>query len=1751
MDTSQLSLHEKRELVRRLLRQKGAPSDAVAPMSHGQQALWFVYRLAPDSPAYNFLCAIRVKGDVDVTTLQRACQALVDRHPLLRATFRQAGPTPVQTIPGQHTVCFDVRDAGDCGWEELLARTRAEADRPFDLERGPAYRITLFRRGGRDQVLAFVAHHIIADLWSMDVLIHELRELYAAESAGTSTSLPPPTAHFADYVRWQTAQLAGPRGQKALAFWKERLAGELPVLNLPTDRPRPPVMTYRGAAHDWTFDPALVHRLRQLAREQGVTLFTVLLAAFQVLLHRCTGQDDLIVGTTTAGRDRPEWERVVGYFLNQLPLRADLSGAPPFSAFLRQVRQTVLEGLEYPDYPLSLLVEQLHLPRDSSRSPLFQTMFIWDKPRELGVGNDEPSGSSLALAPVLMEQRGAPFDLVLAVFEVGGSLTASLKYNTDLFDPETATRLAGCYTTLLRGIADDPDRCVALLPLLTPSERRTILETWNETSSESPPGAVFSRQFEARAVRTPTATALVYDQREIRYGELNRRANRLARVLHGRGIGRGHLVGVCVPRGTEMIVATLAIWKAGAAYLPLDPTYPEQRLAWMVADAKPAVVLTQPSLIAHLDAVGAPLLVLDGLDATGADTNLPGAAGPDDLAYVIYTSGSTGRPKGTLLTHRGLIHLCHAQSHVFDVGPESRVLQFASAGFDASIFEIALALANGAALVLAPQTALLPGPGFVRLLRDQGVTHAVLPPSALTLTPFEELPALRSITVAGESCPAALVDRWGRGRVFFNAYGPTEASVWTTCARCQPGSGAPPIGRPVPNARVYVLDRRLQPVPVGVPGELYLAGPQLALGYLNQPELTATRFIPNPFANGDHDTLYRTGDLVRWQSDGQLQFLGRLDQQVKLRGYRIELAEIEAVIREFPEVQDALVLTRRGEGEASERLTAYVVTPAPDRFPTDALMTTLRQRLPVYMLPSDITPLTAFPLTANGKVDRSALPIAERASPRRGRDRTAPRDATEKVLASVWQRVLELETVGIHDNFFELGGASIQVLEVVSTAAESGLVLTPEQVFQHQTIAELAAVCGTVRSGALTLPEAERRDAAPRPILEATRAVRVETGRTVIESLGVYLPPKVVTTEEILRGCRQPLQFPLARMTGIVSRRMAGETEYSIDLAEQAARDCLARSAFDAAEIDLLICCNISRCDGPDYRFSYEPATAVQLRARLGLTRAWAFDVSNACAGMFTGIAAADALLRAGAVRRALVVSGEYITHLTRTAQQTIDTFMDPRLACLTLGDAGAAVTLECRRDGEAGFEELELYTLGKYSGLCIAKLDAERGGGPTMLTDPVQAAALAIHQSVGHALEVLKRRNWQPEILDQVILHQTSDTTLEGAVQEINSTLGRPGCNRGNVLFNLTERGNTATTTHFVALADALRAGRIRPGSKVLFGISGSGQTVGTALYTFDDLPGRTIHKPERLTPTRPTTSSPIRLTGPRVTLECVGISSAADTVTMLRQAGEDCLARCSHSRDDIGLVIHTGIYRSEFISEPALAAIAAGELGIHHEAEAPGVRRTLAFDLMNGPVGTLHACHLAAHMLAVGRTALILASEVENNATAFPEDNLGLAVTASALLLSSAANGVSGFSAFHFRSFPEHLDKWQTYTTSRDGKAFLARRCHPGLEDALLECASITVAELLQTESLRIADVKAVLPPHRSFSFVSRLGDVLGVPADRIVLVAEERDLSTSSLAYTFRHAQETGRLQPGDVILFLAIGGGIEVGCAIYRV
>ncbi|MGJ5630491.1 amino acid adenylation domain-containing protein [Nostoc sp. CALU 1950] len=1137
---SQLEQPLQRPVIQRIGR------EGLLPVSFAQERVYFIQQVAPESSAYQFQATMRFKGQLNVAVLQQCLNEIVRRHEIFRTTYPAVNGRLFQIIHPASPISFKVIDLQKFPESEQEAEVQrlveAEVQKPFDLNQLPLVKWVLLRLSDQEHLLLHIEHHIIHDGWSFNVFLGELLELYQAFCLGNLSPLTEPILQFVDFAHWQRQWVKSQEAQTQLTYWQQQLSGSSPLLELPLDRPRPTEQTYNGDQIRVELPINLCESLRVLSRQEGVTLFMTMLGAFLVILHRHTGQNDLSVGTAVANRRMHEVEKLIGMIVNNLVLRTDLSGNPTFRELLDRVRQVTLEAYNNEDLPFDKVVEVLKPIRNLSHNPLFQVMFSFhDSPMPdlslpgLDISLHEP-----------ISNKSAKFDLDFLVIPrseqrvQNGSKTGAkgitlvLEYNSDLFDAATIQRMLEQYQTLLEGIVANPEQRVSELPLLTETQQQLLIE-WNQTQKEYTFNQGIHELFAAQVELTPDAVAIQQEGQQLTYRELSDRANQLAHYLQSLGVKPETLVGICIERSLEMIIGLLGILKAGGAYIPLDPSYPQKRLADILEDTQLSILLTQERFQAKLpDYAGKTTICLDTdwqIITQHSTTNPISEVQPHNLAYIIYTSGSTGKPKGVMIEQRSLMNFVISAMHEYGINATDNILQFASLCFDTSIEEILPCLLVGATLVLRTEEMLHSSDEFWRCCREWQLTVLDLPTAywhqlvaELTSEDSRIPESLRMVIIGGEEAQLEKVKRWHSSVAhlcnppqLLNSYGPTEATIITTLTRLT-STNSVSIGRPISNAQVYILDQYLQPVPIGVPGELHIGGAGLARGYWQRPELTTEKFIENPFHNPkskiQNPKLYKTGDLARFRADGNLEYLGRVDNQVKIRGFRIELGEIETVLRQHPQVFEAVVIARE-DIPGQKRLVAYVVphqpqpttdeklhpqgdgvfghgewgmghgeeSPMPNAqcpksvggypspptsgwsFPPtfNELRHFLKQKLPNYMVPSAIALLKALPMTPNQKVDYRALPATELSLSVKD-NFVAPQTPTEEKLAAIWSEILRLKQVGIHDNFFELGGDSILSIQVISRANQAGIQIAPKQLFHYQTIAELAAVAGIARS---------------------------------------------------------------------------------------------------------------------------------------------------------------------------------------------------------------------------------------------------------------------------------------------------------------------------------------------------------------------------------------------------------------------------------------------------------------------------------------------------------------------------------------------------------------------------------------------------------------------------------------------------------------------------------------------------------------
>lgn len=1064
------------------------PRDRHLPLSFAQERLWFLHQLDPELYAYNIPAAVRIRGPLDVGALQESLNEVVKRNEILRTTFSAVAGRPSLVILPVASMVIPVIDLSDRSRDEqeaeVLRSIGADAKSPFDLTRWPLLRAELVRLAEEEYVFLFTLSHMISDEWSMGLLIDQLTEFYDSLATGRALNDDKFAVQYADYAWWQRDLLKGEVLESQLAYWKERLSAHPPLLELPADRGRPAIRSYRGSSRRTKISPAVLASLRQLCIAHGCTLHMALLAAFQTLLARYSGQKDILVGSPIANRRRPELEKLIGFFVNIVVMRADFSADPTFESLLQQVKEAALHAYANQDVPFETIVAELNEERTLSHTPVFQVLFVLQNTRKHAL-----TATGLTLELLELESPAAKFDLVLSITELDDGLSVAMEYNTDLFDATTIDRMLVHFNTLLESACGNPASRTSALPILSPEELHQVLVEWNDTREGYPLDVCIHHLFEACVAQTPDVAAATYGPRSLTYAELNERANRLARYLRTLGVGPEVRVALCLERSLELLVGIVGVLKAGGAYVPLDPAYPAERLTFLIDDAKAPVLLTHRHLYDEFSHAAKHVVCLDSdwpTIAKGSGANLGKTSSGDNLAYVIYTSGSTGKPKGVMVTHRGICNTSEVMVRIYNLPPGTRMLQYASQGFDMAVFDIIPAIISSATVCFAPQEPVV-GHDLVQLLAAERIEVLTLPPTILATLPVAELPDLCFIRVAGEAISAELATLWSPSRKFFNAYGPAEGSVWVSGAFMD-GRSRPTIGRPIANTKIYLLDEHLRPVPVNVPGELCIGGISVSRGYLNRPGTTAERFVPDPFSDEPGMRLYRTGDLCRYLIDGDIEFLGRTDDQVKIHGFRIELGEVETVIKKYPGVKECVAMLR-SDAAGVERLVAYLISEG-TKPANNELRDFLRERLPLTMIPSAFVHVDEFPVTPNGKLDRRALPVPEVFSGGLDNEFVAPSDDVQRTLAKIWAEVIGVERVGIYDNFFDLGGHSLLATQLVSRVRGEFKVHLPLRVlFETPTVA------------GMQISLAEMQDDAPVLIADTIGKVRVEQTLARLEEM--------------------------------------------------------------------------------------------------------------------------------------------------------------------------------------------------------------------------------------------------------------------------------------------------------------------------------------------------------------------------------------------------------------------------------------------------------------------------------------------------------------------------------------------------------------------------------------------------------------------------------------------------------------------------
>ncbi|MGB5927102.1 MAG: amino acid adenylation domain-containing protein, partial [Cyclobacteriaceae bacterium] len=1290
-------------------------------------------------------------------------------------------------------------------------------------------------------------------------------------------------------------------------------------------------------------------------------------------------------------------------------------------------------------------------------------------------------------------------------------------------------------------------------------------QEWNDTAADYPRESSFIREFKKMAEARPEATACKGDGKSLSYRQLDKLSDKLANGLQAKGLTTGKKVALYLERNADLLPLLLAVQKTGATYIPLDPGYPDSRIQYIIDDAGAEAMICQQANHDRFELLqGTDLIVVEELIAGShsGDFTIPATA--PGAVYMIYTSGSTGNPKGVRIAPHSLLNFLTAMRVALGVGVEQKLLAVTSMAFDISGLEFYLPLLGGGTVVLAKEKEVKSPQVISDLISQHGINIMQATPSfwqTMKEADWTPVPGFK-LLCGGEALPDTLAE-WltAQPAEVWNMYGPTETTIWSSCAPIT--ANAPiTIGRPIHNTTFYILDKHLKPVAPGLKGELYIGGEGLAVDYYQRPELTTERFIDWQY-KGHSQRLYRTGDLAAYQADGTVKYLGRNDAQVKISGYRIELGEVESKIMTLDAVEQAAVVTQK-DTSGNAYMVAFLKMNR--ELSVDDLRSELKQHLPAYMIPARFTVVEAYPLTPNGKVDKKALVTYQDGKQLAANEYVAPATAEETLLAELWATVLEIDRIGITDNFFNLGGASLQSVKISNLAEEKGWYVTPELIFEFSTIRELATqmkpLSGFNTGGARIQQE---EITVPDGGIKARETAEEDTDATtvIIESMGMYLPEKTVESKDIVSNCRNEIRFPIRRLTGIENVRMVDD-EFSLGLAERAIEKCMAVSKYKPEHIDVVISCNIFRMDG-EKSIAIEPGLSVQLSDKFGFTNALNFDITNACTGVFTALYLAEAYIKSGRANRCLIVSGEYISHITKTSMLEVESYMDQRIAGLTLGDAGFAMILEKAAQPAKGFQKLDIFTMGAYSDLCIVKPTIQPHGGFVVNTNAIKMGEAGHVAAANHALQTMSAKNWDFEKVSHIIMHQASSITTQNAMKEINRVLDEKVTNADNVIDNIRERGNTATTTYWVATVDNILNGRIKDDSNLLYCISGSGLTLGTALYSFDDLPGRmqaveASGQPFAKVENVPAVEKPAHSS--RLRIRSVSLRERMDMdengIDLLYKVTGDCLQAGSEplKGSELDLVVYYGINREEYMYEPAISTFIAGHFRAN--ASVDDVRQggnTFAFDLMNGAAGFLNTCHVMQQMAQTGRSrkVLITTGEVDNNKRYLgEEDALPIYEGGAAMVLELDESGEKGFGEFEFATHTEFISDKKSRATWTQEKVCTVIEEDTAHHAEYADLTAATIGKLLQKEGTDLNDIKVVFVPQLSPAYLERLkqSPLFSDWAGQWGEVPEPVGNSTLTTPYQLHHAMENGLVRDGDTGLIINLGAGLQIGCATYR-
>ena len=1722
------------------------------PLSKAQNRLWILSNFSNANIAYNMVGVIHLSGVFNQSLFIDSVNFLIARHEILRTTFNEIDGNILAVIhdnlpPQISTFTLDQTEKIDY-W------IKNTANHSFDLERGPLLKIEIIKITEEQYSIIINMHHIISDGWSLGIFIKECGEIYNSFIKGDKPSLPELIIQHADYVVWEQQQEEVYK--KSLQFWKNKLLLSPDNSTFPLLNQRRNIQSFEGDLYQQQLSAEWSKTLKVTASKFRTTPFILSLAAYNILLHKYANQLDIIVGIPIANRDHEELQNVIGFLVGTLPIRSKIDNDISFKNYIEILQKECASAFDNKNVHFDEILKEVNIVRKPNQNPLFQTIFSYEN-----IEQEELKWRGINTDIQQIEGIHSKFDLTFSLREKDGAFMISVEFAKNIFDQAYIKTIVNCYLQTVENLINNCEMSISKFSIVPRKLRDKMTIDWNNTTTNDVLFSPLSELFQHQVDCNPNSIAYQTSDYTLTYKELSKLVDNLIHEFEQYQLNEQSRVALLLSRDHRLLPCMLACLKMGITYIPLDPSYPEKRLSYILDHADITSIITNISISFDVKKYELIDISKDNIITVQKNCNKYDVTS-NDSAYIIYTSGSTGTPKGVEVSQGALSNFILSMQKRPGFNQSDKLLALTSTSFDISGLELFLPIVSGGTTILASEEQSKSPESIIELIEKFNISVMQATPSTWQMLreyKWKGNQDLKSL-IGGESLPADLAS-WAteKTKEVWNMFGPTETTIWSTTHKCITTDTMIKIGMPIDNTQCYVLDDQMQVVPPYVIGNLYISGKGLAKGYFKDDKKTNDSFFTINMDNTDH-LVYKTGDLAYYNEDGTLVHKGRIDFQVKVNGYRIELDEINYALDQHDEIYQAYCIVETVQDD--KKIIAYLRAKKVE-ISIESVREHLSNILPNYMIPREYRIVKEFPMTPNGKIDREKFSEVEHFKIN-DQEYTAANTYEEKIITSIWEEILGIEKIGIDDNFFNLGGASIQSVKVSSKALEKGLLIKPEDLFEFPTIRQLAIKADLIKglsTGSSNINQDDLQMSEELmfdPSIETSSLSATITKNLLIESFAHYEPSTFMSSREIIEGCINEVRFPMERLTGIRNINIANE-EGTFDLAVKAVEKCINLSKYTPENIDLILVCNIFRMTN-DVEIEVDPSISIRLKKHFGCINAQTYDISNACSGLFTGLLLADSFIKSGNGKRCMIVSGEFISHVLRTSQREVVNYMDPRLSGLTVGDSGFAMIVENTSNPNIGFKYLDFFTMGTYSNLCIVKNSTEEKGGMVVTTDAIRMAEAGHIEGSKHALKAMKQTKWTPEMIDFIIMHQASSTTIANAMSQINKLFGKQLTNTENVINNLENRGNTATTTHWIATLDNIKKGKITDGKNIIFCISGSGLNLGTALYTFDDLPSRINALEDASSITKKEIIEDeyeINETTSTIIIDSVAVSIHSQTckngIDLLISASKSALQESLISKENIETIIYTGIHRDEYTYEPAIATFLAGSLEINSSVDAVQAgKKTVALDIYNGDLGFLNACFVAQTLIQSDNknNALISLSEIDNNKRYGYKDQSKIKEAGASVIVKKVSSSVNqGFGKFCFKSNTALMNLSESKAIILGPKVKLESKEASNLEDQWIALINEVIKELLQKSNLSLKDINHIIPPQRGTKFREKFKLSLNDSNINILFLEDDFDYKGMSTPFCIEKGLKEDVFKSGEKAIFIGIAGGLQAGAAIY--